>query len=585
MLIDCNELEHGYDVKWSCLDNSETYLVYGLEYKGDKHSRVYIRDLETGKEEHILTSMYFQLQWSANGKGFFYTRDAADGDTDASAMGKQVWHHEFNEDIEKDILLFDVVAQGLPENTGLSISALDDSKYLLVTGYVSYTDHRNFLVSLEDHGRTVLPILEGEPHRHYARLLDGYVYDLTTSDANNFRVIRSPIEEAHLPIGEWEEFIPESADRVLKDVEFSKDFAIALYSHNVSSEVVLFNRTTGTPESILDLPDLTGLRSLSANSNNSDFYYSLGTPLECRSYFRFDGETSSKFYQENRYMDAEKVTAWQEWFTSADGQKIPMFMIGPKEAKRRFEAGQPEPSPILLGGYGGFGLGMFPEDCYDDLRRIWAEQGGIVAIPNIRGGNEFGDSWHKDIIGAQNKQLTFTDMIRCAEHLIEQGWTAPGKIVLSGGSNGGLLVGACAIQRPELFAAVDCRVPLLDMLEFPNYLLGHHWVEEYGNPKTPEDFAAIQRYSPYHNIQPDVTYPPFYFSVRANDTVVHSVHAFKMAARLQELNTTSPVLVRTDFEAGHDSGSGVTHWLQQQSQRLAFMMHQAGMKPVFDAKK
>jgi prolyl oligopeptidase len=270
--------------------------------------------------------------------------------------------------------------------------------------------------------------------------------------------------------------------------------------------------------------------------------------------------------------DPDSIEVKQVWYTSADGTKVSMFIVHRKGVKRNGD------NPTLLTGYGGFNISMTPY--FSQTRIPWLEAGGVMAIPNLRGGGEYGERWHADgMLG--NKQNVFDDFIAAAEFLIDEGYTSTERLAISGGSNGGLLIGAAVTQRPDLFAGAVCRVPLLDMLRYQDFLMAKYWVPEYGDPEDPQHFRWLHAYSPYHNITEDISYPAILFTAGENDTRVHPMHARKMAARLQQVatNDTSrdPILLWVDRSAGHGAGKPLRLRIRDSADIWSFVMWQTGM--------
>jgi prolyl oligopeptidase len=256
----------------------------------------------------------------------------------------------------------------------------------------------------------------------------------------------------------------------------------------------------------------------------------------------------------------------QVWVTSKDGVKVPMFITHKKGLKPNGH------TPTLLYGYGGFNISLTPTFSVGNL--VWLEMGGIYAVPNLRGGGEYGEEWHQ--AGTKlRKQNVFNDFIASAEWLIQQGWTSPKKLAIQGGSNGGLLVGACMTQRPELYGACLPAVGVMDMLRFHKFTIGWAWTSDYGSSENENEFKALYAYSPYHNLKPKVAYPPTLVTTGDHDDRVVPAHSFKFAARLQEVHTgPNPVLIRIDVKAGHGAGKPVSKQIEERADQLAFLARQ-----------
>jgi prolyl oligopeptidase len=264
--------------------------------------------------------------------------------------------------------------------------------------------------------------------------------------------------------------------------------------------------------------------------------------------------------------DGDQMEVKQLWFTSKDGTRVPMFVVHKKGLVLDGS------HPTLLTGYGGFTASLTPG--FSANAAVWAESGGVYVVANLRGGGEFGDAWHQAGM-LENKQNTFDDFIAAAEHLIAEGYTRPEKLAIRGGSNGGLLVGAVANQRPDLFRAVICTYPLLDMLRYHQFLVAGYWVPEYGSSEDPEQFTWLRAYSPYHNVEPDTEYPAMMYISGDGDTRVAPLHARKMAALMQaSTGSERPVLLRYHIKAGHSGGQPVSETIQNSAEAYAFLLWQ-----------
>ncbi|MCE7875032.1 S9 family peptidase, partial [bacterium CPR1] len=260
----------------------------------------------------------------------------------------------------------------------------------------------------------------------------------------------------------------------------------------------------------------------------------------------------------------------QDWYESRDGTRVPMFLVYRRDLVRN---GQ---NPTLLNGYGGFNVAMNPD--FYRTNFLWLEAGGVFAMANLRGGSEFGETWHQAGMLA-NKQNVFDDFVAAAEHLIARGFTNPARLAISGGSNGGLLVGAALTQRPDLFQAVVCSVPLLDMLRYHHFRLARLWIPEYGSADDPEQFEWLHAYSPYHRVQDKVEYPAVLLTTGVEDSRVDPLHARKMAARLQQASSSSrPVLLRVEMRAGHGAGKPLSKILEESTDKFTFLFWQLGIR-------
>jgi prolyl oligopeptidase len=267
--------------------------------------------------------------------------------------------------------------------------------------------------------------------------------------------------------------------------------------------------------------------------------------------------------------DPDAFETKQVWVTSKDGKRLPMFVTHKKGIKLDGN------NPVLLYGYGGFNISLTPSFSVGNL--VWMEMGGVYAVPNLRGGGEYGEEWHQAGTKLQ-KQNVFDDFIASAEWLIRNGYTNPKRLAIQGGSNGGLLVGACMTQRPDLYGACLPAVGVMDMLRFHQFTIGWAWKSDYGSSENPEEFKALRAYSPYHNLKPGVSYPPTMVTTADHDDRVVPAHSFKFAARLQECHRGDhPVLIRIETKAGHGAGKPTAKVIEERSDQLAFLVHHFGM--------
>ena len=318
------------------------------------------------------------------------------------------------------------------------------------------------------------------------------------------------------------------------------------------------------------MPKYSNLAGLSARREEEEFFYGVDSFIFPRIVYRYD--PSSKSYSEfkkiNNPINPDDYEVQQEWYISKDTTKVPMFIFHKKGIELNGN------NPTILYGYGGFNSCETPSFMRNWVP--WIQRGGIFAIANIRGGGEFGDAWHKAGI-KEHKQNSFDDFIAGAEHLISRKYTNREHIGILGGSNGGLLVSAVGVQRPELFGAVCSRVPLTDMVRFPKFGIAIRWIHEYGNPEVKKELKNILTWSPYHNVKEGTRYPDFLFTTANKDTRVDPLHARKMAAMIQGANIDNKVLVFTEMDAGHGSGKPIIKIVESQALVRSFFAQKLGL--------
>jgi prolyl oligopeptidase len=370
----------------------------------------------------------------------------------------------------------------------------------------------------------------------------------------------------------WEVVIPESETDVLRSVSVVGDKLVAGYMHNAYSVLKIYD-TNGQFEIEIKLPEIGTVGSISGEKGDNEMFYSFtsfSTPTNIYRIKDIHQPESQLYLATELSIKPSKYVTEQVWYTSKDGTKVPMFIVYKEGLKRNGK------NPTLLYGYGGFNISVTPSFSISNL--FFLEQGGIYAAPNIRGGGEFGEQWHKSGTKLQ-KQNVFDDFIAAAEYLIEHKYTSPEKLAIRGGSNGGLLVGACINQRPELFKVALPAVGVMDMLRFHKFTVGWGWVGDYGSSDNEEEFHYLLGYSPLHNIQKGVCYPATLITTADRDDRVVPAHSFKYAAALQEAQSCdNPILIRIETMAGHGAGKPVSKTIEEAADMWSFVLYNLGVQ-------
>ncbi len=335
------------------------------------------------------------------------------------------------------------------------------------------------------------------------------------------------------------------------------------YLVNASSEMKVVNHDGKEIEKI-PVPKYVTINNVSSNRESEEYFYSVQSFTFPNVTYRFDpaSKNSSVYREVENPINPNDFEVKQEWFVSKDGARVPVFIVHKNDIKIDND------NPTILLGYGGFSHTETP--VFMRNWSSWLKRGGILALANIRGGAEFGESWHKGGM-KENKQNSFNDFISAAEHLIKSGYTKKEKLGIMGGSNGGLLVSACAVQRPDLFGAVCSSVPLIDMVRFHKFGIAMRWTKEYGDPEIKEEFENIMKWSPYHNVKVGVEYPACLFLTGEKDTRVNPMHARKMTAVLQAVNNENPIYLFTEIDAGHGAGKPISKVVENSAIRITFM--------------
>jgi prolyl oligopeptidase len=406
------------------------------------------------------------------------------------------------------------------------------------------------------------------------------LYITTDSGAPNKRVVAVDVNATNLKEGggAWKEIIPERKDAVLTSVQLAKNMIVAEYEEKAQSRLRLFGMN-GEPKGDLRLPGI-GSAGISAEHDRTEAFVSFTSFNYPTTIFRVDlaqpNAEPSVWERPDVPVDPSIAEVKQVTYTSKDGTPVTMFIVHKKGLSLDGA------NPTILTGYGGFNISQTPY--FSATMFPWLEAGGILAMPNLRGGGEYGKTWHEDGM-RENKQNVFDDFYAAAQYLFDNGYTNPKKLAISGGSNGGLLTGTAVVQKPEMFAAAIVAVPLLDMLRYQNFLMARYWVPEYGSVDEPGDEGTkaarwLKAYSPYQQIKGGVNYPAVMVTAGENDTRVHPMHARKFAAALQAVtgpNAANPVLLWVDRDAGHGAGKPLNLRLRDAVDTRMFLMWRLGM--------
>jgi prolyl oligopeptidase len=357
---------------------------------------------------------------------------------------------------------------------------------------------------------------------------------------------------------------------VLSSVRVTHGHLVLDYLEKASARLYLV-RLDGQDRRELSLPAIGSLFGLGSEPEGTELFAGFSSYTVPPSIYRVDLVTGEQrlWQRVEADIEPERFAVEQVTYASRDGTPVTMFMV------RRRDVVPGADAPCYLTGYGGFNISMTPAFARSLL--LWLERGGVVAVPNLRGGGEYGEGWHQDGM-LSRKQHTFDDFITAAEWLIAERWTTPARLAAAGGSNGGLLMGAALTQRPDLFRAVVIQVPLLDMLRYHRFLIARLWIPEYGSPEHPEQFRWLRAYSPYHHVVEGTPYPAVLLATAASDSRVDPMHARKMAARLQQATSSGrPVLLRLEAKAGHGAGKPLAKVLDELTDTWTFIFHEVGL--------
>jgi len=576
-LVDPNLLSEDGTVALSTLAVSDDgrLLAYGTSASGSDWEEFRVRDVVEGRDlsDHLKWIKFSGASWTNDGAGFFYSRYPEPGDkalTDVNRF-QRLYYHRLGTEQTQDVLVYERPDQ---PDWGMNAEVTDDGRYAVLHVWLG-TDRRNrvYYLDLKDARRpnvrgAVMRLLDDFDASYTFVGNDGPVfYFLTDLEAPRKRVIA--IDTRQPERARWREIIPQGPD-VLDGIQIIHDTFVANYMHDASSRLRLF-RLDGRFVKDLPLPTLGSIGAISGERKDDEMFYAFTSFLYPTTIFRYDFKSggTSVFKAPTIDFDPSGYETKQVFYTSKDGTRVPMFITHKKGL--RLDGS----NPTYLYGYGGFNISLTPS--FSVAMFVWLERGGVYAVPNLRGGGEYGEEWHQAGMH-EKKQNVFDDFIAAAEFLIAQGYTSPPKLAIAGGSNGGLLVGAAITQRPELFGAALPAVGVMDMLRFHKFTIGWAWVTDYGSADSTAQFPYLYKYSPLHNIRAGIRYPATLVTTADHDDRVVPGHSFKFTATLQAAQAgPQPVLIEIETKAGHGAGKPTSKLIEEQADRFAFLVKNLAM--------
>ncbi|MCB1183915.1 prolyl oligopeptidase family serine peptidase [bacterium] len=567
VLLDPNTLSDDGTVSLGGISVSRDgkWLAWATSVSGSDWREWRVRSIDTGKDlpDVVRWSKFSGATWDAEGRGFWYSRYDAPADGDAfegTNTNQKLCFHRLGTDQTADRVFHERPDQ--PE-WGFGSTLSEDGRYLVLNvWHGSSRENRLYYKDLFDKSLVVRPLLDAGDANYVFLGNDGPTfYVLTNRDAPRKRIVAIDLDRpdpAH-----WRELVPEGDDVI--DSVTLVDHSFVIKTMRDVQHAVRIHDLAGRFVREVPLPGPGTVSGFGGHADDTDTYFTFTgflNPGEIHHYDFTTGETTL-FRKPAIDFDFDAYTAEQVFFTSRDGTRVPMFLVHRRDLVRDGT------NPTILHGYGGFNITQRPGFRISLLP--WLEQGGVYALANLRGGGEYGEDWHRAGMLA-NKQNVFDDFIAAAEHLIGEGYTCAAKLACSGGSNGGLLVGAVVNQRPELWGAALPAVGVMDMLRFQHFTIGWAWVSDYGSSDDAEMFPLLYGYSPYHNLQPGVRYPAVLVTTADHDDRVVPGHSFKYAARLQACQAGDlPVLIRIQTKAGHGAGKPTAMVIQEIADRYAFL--------------
>jgi prolyl oligopeptidase len=580
-LIDVNALSPDGTIAldWWYPSEDGRYVAYGTSANGSELSTLRVIEADSGKvlAEEIERTRAASMAWLPDSSGFYYTRYPRPGDV---PPGEEMYHRRVffhalggsdNADGAKDPLFFPGPDQSLDPQHWPNVTISNEGRWLLVEVSQGWTRSELHLKDLSSPAGNFLPITEGENFLYHGEVLDGQLYITSNEGAPRFRVFKTECTQPQRK--NWQEIIPQGEGVIEGHAAIIGRKLFVHYIRNASSQLRIF-ALDGALVAEAPMPALGSIFDLGGSWNSDRGFFGFISYTIPPSVYEVSLEGATKEWARvESGIDPAQFQIEQSWFSSKDGTRVPMFVVSKKGVARNGRA------PTLLSGYGGFNLGRTPF-FNRNVMLLLLEQGGVYVDVQLRGGNEFGEDWHRAGMLDQ-KQNVFDDFIAAAEYLIAENYTDPDHLAIQGGSNGGLLMGAALTQRPELFRAVVCQVPLLDMLRYQQFQIAKLWIPEYGTADDPKQFEYLYAYSPYHHVKAGMVYPAILFMTAESDTRVDPMHALKMAALLQAQAANGPdrqILLRVDSKAGHGVGKPIAKLVDDAVDVWSFLFWQLGVR-------
>ncbi len=537
-------------------------VAYAVSWRGSDWQEIFVHDVTTGmpRRDHIRWVKFGSLSWAEDDSGFYYDRlpEPTTVDSQDQSRFSQVYFHRLGDDQAADTLIY----QNADPDLAWSVRLTEDGRYLVLQGRRG-TNAKNRLYYRDLTGDGGFrPLFAQEDARYqFIHNMGSLFFVLTDRNAPRRCLAVTDVTKP----GSWSVIVPEQPSAVMDQVLYVKEKLLIAFSQDAHHFLVGYSRF-GERQASVAIPDFSTVDGLSGQPDESEVFIKVSSFLQPTTIYRYDvdDETCAPYWPSSTPIDAHRFTVDQVFYPSLDGTAIPMFILKPKDLSLEGN------HPTILYGYGGFGIGLTPT--FNPLALAWLEQGGVYAIANLRGGDEYGETWHEAGM-LHNKQTVFDDFHHAAAWLVDKGYTSARRLAIRGGSNGGLLVTAAMLQHPESYGAVVAQVPLTDMLRYHRFTVGRYWIGEYGSAEgSREEFETLLAYSPLHNIKAGVFYPPILVTTADTDDRVVPAHALKFVAALEQEATGHPgVLLRVDIGAGHGHGKPVAQLIEEQADILAFL--------------
>lgn len=544
------------------------YLVWGIADAGSDWSTWYAKDLTTGE---TLTEVMRDIKnsspsWVPDESGYYYSRYplADNKDHISTADGSELWFHVIGTEQSQDTLVY---SNSEHPDRFYSASVTKDGGWLVIAVNEGTSSNNAVLIKgpSEKELHWLIPDFGAE-----VSLIGGIgdkLWFKTDRDSPNGKLIAVDFTSTE---PKWSVVIPEQKN-ILRSADIVGGKITCTWLEDASSKATVHD-LLGAQLYEVAMPGIGTASGFSGTNEDSTVFWSYSSFNQPPSIYSLElaTEATNLFWKTEVPIDLSNIVVAREFVTSTDGERVPMFIVSGKDTKLDGN------NPVLQYGYGGFDIAILPY--FSSSRATWIEMGGVLAVACIRGGSEYGREWHEGGM-LQNKQQCFDDFIACSEWLITNNWTQPSKLAIQGGSNGGLLVGACMTQRPDLFGACLPAVGVMDMIRFPLFTVGWAWTSDYGDPKDPEMFKYLLGYSPYHNLKKGTCYPATMVTTGDTDDRVVPSHSFKFAAELQySQSCDNPVLIRIETRAGHGAGKPTHLRIDEAADVYAFLWHALGIQ-------
>lgn len=574
VFLDPNKLSKDGTVSLSAYAPSKDgkYFAYGTASGGSDWNEFHVMDVATKKvlSDKLKWIKFSGIAWFKD--GFFYSRyptPAKGEELTSKNEYHKVYYHKLGTEQSSDSLIYENLSQ--PKLT-VGAQTTEDERFLILYLSTGTSNNALYVQNLEKHGSPVLKVIDNYDHNYsVVDNIGDKLLVLTDKNAPKYKLVL--IDPENPSETNWQTIIPEKND-VLQSVSVIGGKLIAIYMKNASNRMFMYN-LSGNNEEEIKLPVLGTIESLSGKRNDNIAFYDFTSFTFPPTIYELNVKDNSStiFRKPEINFNFDNYVTKQVFYKSKDGAKVPMFIVYKKGLKRNGN------NPAFLYAYGGFDISINP--AFSITRLIFLENGGVLAIPNIRGGGEYGEAWHKaGMLG--KKQNVFDDFIAAAEYLIKEKYTSSKKLAINGASNGGMLIGAVTNQRPDLFRVAIPQVGVQDMLRFQKFTIGWAWVNEYGSSDDSAQFQYLYKYSPLQNIRPGVNYPAIMATTADHDDRVVPAHSFKYIATLQDkYKGNNPILIRIETRAGHGAGKPTSKIIDEWTDIWSFIFYNLGVKTIY----